>query len=127
MFWKEKYCFRILIFVNLHTLLDPCTVFCKIGLEATCVNTCVRVTQIEMSTMDEIEEEAKAAAEKMVMNMMQRPGQLEKVCKQLLSQVFIHTWRYSQEEQKFFSCAAENSQQLHLKTFMVQGKKPFMF
>lgn len=29
--------------------------------------------------MDEIEEEAKAAAEKMVMNMMQRPGQLEKV------------------------------------------------
>ncbi|XP_053612364.1 exocyst complex component 3 [Plodia interpunctella] len=32
-----------------------------------------------MSTMDEIEEEAKAAAEKMVMNMMQRPGQLEKV------------------------------------------------
>lgn len=30
--------------------------------------------------MDEIEEEAKAAAEKMVMNMMQRPGQLEKVC-----------------------------------------------
>lgn len=33
-----------------------------------------------MSTMDEIEEESKAAAEKMVMNMMQRPGQLEKVC-----------------------------------------------
>lgn len=33
-----------------------------------------------MSTMDEIEEDAKAAAEKMVMNMMQRPGQLEKVC-----------------------------------------------
>ncbi|CAH0714352.1 unnamed protein product, partial [Brenthis ino] len=32
-----------------------------------------------MSTMDEIEEESKAAAEKMVMNMMQRPGQLEKV------------------------------------------------
>ncbi|XP_013185307.1 exocyst complex component 3 isoform X1 [Amyelois transitella] len=32
-----------------------------------------------MSTMDEIEVEAKAAAEKMVMNMMQRPGQLEKV------------------------------------------------
>ncbi|KAH9632325.1 hypothetical protein HF086_010250 [Spodoptera exigua] len=32
-----------------------------------------------MSTMDEIEDEAKAAAEKMVMNMMQRPGQLEKV------------------------------------------------
>ncbi|KAJ2942695.1 hypothetical protein O0L34_g2165 [Tuta absoluta] len=32
-----------------------------------------------MSTMEEIEEEAKAAAEKMVMNMMQRPGQLEKV------------------------------------------------
>ncbi|KAL4715479.1 hypothetical protein ACJJTC_009105 [Scirpophaga incertulas] len=32
-----------------------------------------------MSSMDEIEEEAKAAAEKMVMNMMQRPGQLEKV------------------------------------------------
>lgn len=32
-----------------------------------------------MSTMDDIEEEAKAAAEKMVMNMMQRPGQLEKV------------------------------------------------
>lgn len=32
------------------------------------------------STLDEIEEEAKAAAEKMVMNMMQRPGQLEKVC-----------------------------------------------
>lgn len=32
-----------------------------------------------MSTMDEIEEEAKAAAEKMVINMMQRPGQLEKV------------------------------------------------
>lgn len=31
--------------------------------------------------MDEIEEEAKAAAEKMVMNMMQRPGQLEKVSK----------------------------------------------
>ncbi|XP_063534588.1 exocyst complex component 3 [Cydia strobilella] len=34
---------------------------------------------ISMSTMDEIEEEAKAAAEKMVINMMQRPGQLEKV------------------------------------------------
>ncbi|CAH2076344.1 unnamed protein product, partial [Iphiclides podalirius] len=32
-----------------------------------------------MSTLDEIEEEAKATAEKMVMNMMQRPGQLEKV------------------------------------------------
>ncbi|XP_022122794.1 exocyst complex component 3 [Pieris rapae] len=32
-----------------------------------------------MSTMEEIEEEAKAAAEKMVTNMMQRPGQLEKV------------------------------------------------
>ncbi|CAG9785566.1 unnamed protein product [Diatraea saccharalis] len=32
-----------------------------------------------MSSMDEIEEEAKCAAEKMVMNMMQRPGQLEKV------------------------------------------------
>ncbi|CAG9578778.1 unnamed protein product [Danaus chrysippus] len=32
-----------------------------------------------MSTMEEIEEESKAAAEKMVMNMMQRPGQLEKV------------------------------------------------
>lgn len=34
---------------------------------------------MKMSNMDEIEEEAKAAAEKMVMNMMQRPGQLEKV------------------------------------------------
>ncbi|XP_063362042.1 exocyst complex component 3 [Cydia amplana] len=34
---------------------------------------------ISLSTMDEIEEEAKAAAEKMVINMMQRPGQLEKV------------------------------------------------
>ncbi|XP_048480752.1 exocyst complex component 3 [Plutella xylostella] len=32
-----------------------------------------------MSSMEEIEEEAKAMAEKMVMNMMQRPGQLEKV------------------------------------------------
>ncbi|CAH0406996.1 unnamed protein product [Chilo suppressalis] len=32
-----------------------------------------------MSSMDDIEEEAKLAAEKMVMNMMQRPGQLEKV------------------------------------------------
>ncbi|CAK1540483.1 unnamed protein product [Leptosia nina] len=32
-----------------------------------------------MSSMEEIEDEAKAAAEKMVMNMMQRPGQLEKV------------------------------------------------
>lgn len=29
--------------------------------------------------MDEIEEESRLAAEKMVMNMMQRPGQLEKV------------------------------------------------
>lgn len=29
--------------------------------------------------MNEIEEEAKALADKMVMNMMQRPGQLEKV------------------------------------------------
>lgn len=36
-----------------------------------------------MSSMDEIEEEAKAAAEKMVMNMMQRPGQLEKVSNKL--------------------------------------------
>lgn len=36
--------------------------------------------------MDEIEEESKAAAEKMVMNMMQRPGQLEKVsCLQVIS------------------------------------------
>lgn len=33
--------------------------------------------------MDEIEDEAKAAAEKMVMNMMQRPGQLEKVRKKV--------------------------------------------
>lgn len=35
---------------------------------------------ISTCTMDEIEEEAKATAEKMVINMMQRPGQLEKVC-----------------------------------------------
>ncbi|XP_047989697.1 exocyst complex component 3 isoform X2 [Leguminivora glycinivorella] len=34
---------------------------------------------LSLATMDEIEEEAKAAAEKMVINMMQRPGQLEKV------------------------------------------------
>ncbi|XP_073949310.1 exocyst complex component Sec6 [Choristoneura fumiferana] len=34
---------------------------------------------ISTCTMDEIEEEAKATAEKMVINMMQRPGQLEKV------------------------------------------------
>lgn len=32
-----------------------------------------------MSTLNEIEEQAKADAEKMVVNMLQRPGQLEKV------------------------------------------------
>lgn len=39
--------------------------------------------------MEEIEEEAKAAAEKMVMNMMQRPGQLEKVKPTYLRNKFI--------------------------------------
>lgn len=42
-----------------------------------------------MSTMDEIEEESKAAAEKMVMNMMQRPGQLEKVSNIINIVIFI--------------------------------------
>lgn len=47
-----------------------------------------------MSTMEEIEEEAKAAAEKMVMNMMQRPGQLEKVklTTSLRNQYIIEPW-----------------------------------
>lgn len=47
--------------------------------------------------MDEIEDEAKAAAEKMVMNMMQRPGQLEKVRRgyHLITSINSNTFSYS--------------------------------